>query len=508
MGGTCEITLTLSKASYFNRSNTYSFTVNVVPITVSGWGNYPDWIRTGGSANAPSLTGVSQQGTGSTYTEGTGSSGCSVNGVTGEVRGTGSGGTCKVVRSVNKSGYGSATHTYTITVYPTTSIVVGNWGTYGTVRITQQTDAPALTGLNPSAGVTKTYTTSTSSTCTVNRTSGQVRGTGAGPCSITLTLSKTSFTNKSHTYTFNVQKLAMPGPLVAPVYTGPLRFGAGVAAVSTQPSGAPGGSTWIYSVQGKRGVYNFSRACSINTNNGDLSLGSAARPGDSCVITARANHASYISKNAPTVTVNISRGLINVTNWGTWEAIGNHTVCTDLDPVPPPAISSTPATTDLTVVWNTDSTDCYFDGSENLNASAEGTGNCVVDVTLSKNNYVTSTHTYTLSVQAKGEIRVDNWGSFPDYALISISGTQVYSTSLGGLVVGYPSGVTKSFSRRSEPGAYSECIYFGSTNDYRANKNDVDRFGLYKCYPRLTLSKSCYENISHDYPGIPDPRTQ
>ena len=508
VGGACEITLTLSKASHSSKSHTYTFNVNVIPITVSGWGNYSNWIRTGGNASAPSLTGVSQPGTSSTYTTGTGSSGCSVNGVTGEVTGTGSGGTCKVVRSVNKSGYGSATHTYTITVYPTTAIVVDNWGTYGTVRITQQTDAPALTGVYPSGGVNKNYTTSTSSTCTVNRTSGRVRGTGVGPCSITLTLSKTSYTNKSHTYTFNVQKLAMPGPLVAPVYTGPLRFGAGALSISTQPSGAPGGSNWTYSVQGKRGVYNFSRACSINTSNGDLSLGSAAQPGDSCVITARANHTSYISKNAPTVTVNIAQGVINVTDWGTWDAIGNHITCTTLEPVPPPAISSTPATTDLDVTWNTDSTDCYFDGDGNLKSSAEGTDNCVVDVELSKQYFGTVTHTYTLSVQAKGEIRAASWGRIPDMN----RGSGGYSVNINDVItldIAYPtSGVQKSYTD-PYPGNLNACQGCNVVNSNGSFTTMASKgISGNPCEITVTLSKQCYEDLTHTYSvGIANPLT-
>ena len=111
--------------------------------------------------------------------------------------------TCVIRLTLTKTGYNTRTHDYSITVNEGT-IAVDGWGTYSAATVgTAATPAPNLTGLVP-GNATKSYTSNTSTVCTVVEGTGAVTGVTAGSCEIDLTLSKTGYANKTNRYTLTV----------------------------------------------------------------------------------------------------------------------------------------------------------------------------------------------------------------------------------------------------------------------------------------------------------------
>ena len=68
---------------------------------------------------------------------------------------------------------------------------------------TSATAAPALVELEPSTA-TLSYSSNTSTICTVVEGTGAVTGIDAGTCEIDLTLSKTGYTDKTNRYSLTV----------------------------------------------------------------------------------------------------------------------------------------------------------------------------------------------------------------------------------------------------------------------------------------------------------------
>ena len=228
--GTCTVTLTLSKTGYSDLTHDYSVTINEGTLGDLTSPVYDAALRVGG-APVPLSTepgGVPQGVTatwayttvgkrGSTVT----SDICSIHAGNGTVT-PGSAAriddTCEITSTVTAIGYASkAAPVTTLNVRPGI-IAVSNWGNYAPVTVGDPAaDAPTLTGVTPTVGVSKMWESTTTSICRLDTSTGAVTGLDDGTCTITLTLSKTGYDSTERIYTITVQEGVM-GALTEPVY--------------------------------------------------------------------------------------------------------------------------------------------------------------------------------------------------------------------------------------------------------------------------------------------------
>ena len=108
----------------------------------------------------------------------------------------------------------------------------------------------------------------------------------AGACTITVTAKKSGYEDYDRDFSVAVANVIT---VTAPAYTAALRVGGSAITPSTAAAGTlndNSAATILYSAQGKRGGTDTASICSINTSNGAVTPGSAARTGDVCQVTA------------------------------------------------------------------------------------------------------------------------------------------------------------------------------------------------------------------------------
>ena len=137
-----------------------------------------------------------------------GDTGCHFEGINGEEAHTlnfEADGTCVVQLLVSRSGYENWNSSDVSITVAKGTITVNDWGSYEDVLNASTTEPPELSDVVPSH-VSKSYTSSDTTECTVEQYTGIVRGvsTGNNNCSIVLTLSGTGYNDRTQTYTFSV----------------------------------------------------------------------------------------------------------------------------------------------------------------------------------------------------------------------------------------------------------------------------------------------------------------
>ncbi len=272
-------------------------------------------------------------------------------------------------------------------------ITVTSFGDYNSVSVGEKTIAPELVSLSPVAS-NKSYSTS-SNGCKVDKTTGEVTGItdGNNNCQILLTLSFDKYNNLEHTYTISVTKANM-SDLVAPVYTtANLKIGGSSTSVQTSPRGAVDGATWSYKIEGVRSGVLASNICSIDNGNGEISLGSDARVGDACRVIATASRAGYNDKDTPAVIFNVIAGDITVSNWGSYASVvvgaGN---------INAPSITSSPSKVNYSYKKTSSSSGCNVATNGTVTGTDDGTNNCEIKVTITKEGYNPISQVYTISI--------------------------------------------------------------------------------------------------------------
>ena len=108
---------------------------------------------------------------------------------------------CLLVVTASKTGYQSTSRVFRITPQGVITATAGSYGSNLTIG-GSPTPSP-VTGVNPS-DADAVYVSADESICTVDRDSGAVTGVDGGECRITLTLSKTGYTNKIIEYTIRI----------------------------------------------------------------------------------------------------------------------------------------------------------------------------------------------------------------------------------------------------------------------------------------------------------------
>ena len=178
--------------------------MNEGTIAVDSWGTYAASMTVGDAAiSAPTIGGVVPSGASKSFSTTTPSF-CQVDSGTGAVTAIDDG-TCTITATLSKTGYTDKTNNYDITINEGT-IAVSNWGTYSSVTVGASAGAaPNLLGFNPS-DATKNYTTSTGTLCNVDSGTGAVTGIDDGTCTVTLTLSKTGYADKTNEYSITINE--------------------------------------------------------------------------------------------------------------------------------------------------------------------------------------------------------------------------------------------------------------------------------------------------------------
>ena len=185
--GTCTIAAEITAAGGYAAATaaSISFTITALSRTLSLSGDSGPYAI---NATAPTMTATPSAGAGSiTYTSST-TSVCTVNSSTGVVTFVDAG-TCTIGSSIAaNSGYASAsssTRSFTITAISRTLTI--DAGSYN-ASYSGNATPPTITSTASAGAGTKTYSSSTTSVCTINASTGVVTFVDAGTCTISATI--------------------------------------------------------------------------------------------------------------------------------------------------------------------------------------------------------------------------------------------------------------------------------------------------------------------------------
>ena len=276
-GSNCVVQVNFTGNGNYNASSAVTLaTIGITEGTmnVSAWGSYAS-VVVGAETDAPTITST-PTAVSASYALASGSAGCTVTnagGVTGTTVGTN---TCKIEVTLSATGYGSVSHIYTISV-GLGSITVSDWGSYASIAVGANTDAPSIASTTSSLSAAYSAA-SDSAGCTVT-SAGVVTGTAVGTdtCKVVVTLTKTGYNSESHTYTMSVSKGSQTPPTGTNVYgaSAVLNVG-GRLSVIDAPTGGQGPLRYRSLDTAK---------CTVNNTNGRVTGVAAGR----CQIQAKWN---------------------------------------------------------------------------------------------------------------------------------------------------------------------------------------------------------------------------
>ena len=350
------------------------------------------------------------------------SAGCTVDD-TGTVTGTTVGvDTCRVKLTLSKQHYTTQTETYTISILGSSEIGILEWGDYQTgfsYGDRETVEAPTVTGVLP-ANADKSYAVKgTDTVCSVNTATGEATVLGGGTCTITLTLSRTGFTDKTHSYSFDIGKLTM-GSFTTPVYNiaqaeNGINYPVYIAPSGTIPDGGtltyqtvPWFNGSAYTQAGEGWDTSYSQFCFINSQTGAVRFSGERE----CAIRAKITHPGYHDRYSPRVHLKTTHEQVTetttVTDWGSYPRFTRG----DTTGVAAPALTGlnpTGARVAYTLASNSSGCSVTVDGT--VTGTVGGSGQCrVVAVAVGGARYQNAVHTY--EVHEANIIGVSDWGSY------------------------------------------------------------------------------------------------
>ena len=241
-GGTCTINLIANAPGYNETTLTANITINPLNMDSLAWSGYsPNSLTFGAAAPVLSAPTGEPAGTSFSYTSADESI-CTVDsdGALTIV----DDGTCTINLTANALGYSEKTLTANITINP--EIITGvAWSGYNSATVTFP-NAPNLvapTGIPE--GASTTYTSSDEDICTVDSASGALTLIDDGTCEISLTVSKSGYSNFVETFSFTIDPIDISG-LAWSGYSSSMAIG-GPIVYPNEVSGVPDGATYSYS---------------------------------------------------------------------------------------------------------------------------------------------------------------------------------------------------------------------------------------------------------------------
>ena len=385
--------------------------------TAAKWGSYTTVAVGAASATDAPAIGATTPSTSKTYSSLT-QSVCSVN-AAGAVTGTTTG-TCQIQLALSANGYDQLPHTYSFTVNPGTITIVGWGGNYSGVKVDGTGTAPTLGAITP-AGVAKTYTSLTTSACTVDA-AGTVTGVDDASCRIRLALSKAHYTDRTKTYTFTVAKgdIAVAGSDAAAKwgsYTSSLKVGGSADAPAIGTITPSAGVAKAYSLgQGSIG-------CTVNSGTGVV-RGTAAGT-DNCKVKLTLSKTNYFDLSH-TYTFSVALGEQALT-WTPGAATIQHTQELVLAAVGGADASSATITYAVT---SAGATGCSFKGNSGANARTltfDAAGTCQVTASATRSEYNPWSRSHSITVTNNPPVDI-TWSGYPNSNRVAYGSTASPST--------------------------------------------------------------------------------
>ena len=416
-GGTCEFTLTLSKAGYEDATHTYTFEVVLATmgtLTPPVYGS--SRLGAGGAGQTPDTApGGAPEGATWAYSAVGKRSGvvtaniCSVASDTGLVRALAtaqSGDTCEVTATASATGHedkAAATVTFDIL-----GAIALTWTGYASSNVKLSDTAPGTNtpsvALTPTSGSTvalaySVHTDTTRNSCTVDASTGALTLQHVGRCVIQLTATLSGYTTATATATVTVAKGVQdppswrrPGSFTHHYGITAIRISVGESySLLHPPTGGGGHGSLRYDTSQGGG-------CTVDSNTGAIRAvnGTSNKGGRWCRLYAYwSGNADYRYSDWNTaILMWVVPGTIAVGDWGEQATlnVGSHHTLAPTGIVP----------SDAAKAWALaeDSAGCTVNDSGRVSGTAAGTDNCKVVLTLTKQHYNTKMHTYTISITA------------------------------------------------------------------------------------------------------------
>ena len=401
----CVVVVTASKDGYLPIERTFRVTPASGPIEVSNWGSYAA-VTVGTTATAPSLTYTAPAGgagVSSAYATATDSSGCTVSS-TGVVSGTATTTSCKVERTLTAPSYSSIKHTYTISVGKGTQTGLASWtNPYGTASPSVETGS-TIRPVNPPTGkgAIEYRIGSGGSHCSLVPTSGAVTGDGVGSCTVQARFAGNVDYNPSDYG--DIATIAVTKATQADLAWSGHPYGTAspsVAYHATLPisTAEPTGQGAVeYRVATGSASY-----CSVDAGDGTVTP-LLAGVGNTCEVQARfSGNTNYRASGYVTIaTVTITRASLGTITWGAFPA--STTLVVGSSGVAPTVTTHAGATVSYAVAGSTSANCELLDETTGaVWASAVDlttTEQCTLDITVSREGYITQTHQITIDLAA------------------------------------------------------------------------------------------------------------
>ena len=480
---TCRIKLVLSKDHYNNLSYTYTLTVQAGTITIAGNDNAAKWgaytgVKVGAATNAPAMGTITPTGAAKTYASRTAAV-CSVD-AQGAVTGVTTG-TCEIRLTLSATGYNDLSHDYSFTVGAGTQTGLA-WSSQGSLsaRNTEDPVLAAVTGAHSSATITYAVDSAGNTGCTLGSGSAEAKRTldftGAGTCTVSVTVSRDNYADWSRTVTVTVTTITP----VAISWTG---YGSGSNSITyfqwvPAPDTAtltPTTATASYAATGSN--------CTVNSSTGVLTITGAGE----CVVTLTATPAdgnNSVGTLSVTFTVNkASQSSPAVSDiYGTSPTlVTGDTLNIDTAPSGGGSVGSIEyqSATDTICSVDTDSgtITALLDGTCTVQARWGGDDDWLPSAWISMQSITIG----------KGTLTIDNVG---DFASNLVAG----STATPGVPATTPTGATFTYALAS--GETDCALVTASTGEVQVADGDIAEGA--ECSLVVTASKPGYNDATDD----------
>ena len=452
---TCVIGVTASKTGYNNKKQTFSVTPGLSEIRVTNWGTYSTATVGGGSVAAPSLTELTPSSGVTKLYESLTSSICTVsNGATGAVTPV-TGGTCQVRLTISKTNYNNLTKTYSFQVNPGafTSLV---WTAFP-ASAAVGTPASSLAAPVSVPAADEYAIVKSSGDCTWDNSGSTLTFQGTTECVLTVTATKTGYTSKEAS--FRVTPQAGTFSILWPIFPSSVTVGDTTSSLAPpQISPAPERSS----------IAKVSGGCTWNGNSRILSFTNTVE----CVIGVTAEKSGFTTKTQ-NFRVTPAPASFTSVNWAAFPS--SATVGTTTAALNPPV--SVPVAENYSI--DKQSGDCSWNNQART-ISFTGSTACVLRVTATKTGYTTKTRDFSVTPGFL-QMQVTTWGS---YGAVKVGYAPIAAPALTGL---NPTDADKTYT------STTPTICTVNEAGKVTGKDPGD------CTIRLTLSKTSYNDLSHDY---------
>ena len=464
-------------------SHTYTLTVQAGTIAITGsdtaakWGAYTG-VKVGAATNAPAMGTITPTGAAKAYASRTAAV-CSVD-AQGAVTGTTTG-TCEIRLTLSATGHNDLSHDYSFTVGAGTQTGLA-WSSQGSLsaRNTEDPVLAAVTGAHTSATITYAVDSAGNTGCTLGSGSAEAKRTldftGAGTCTVSVTVSRTHYADWSRTVTVTVTTITP----VAISWTG---YGSGSNSITyfefvPEPDTAtltPTTATASYAATGSN--------CTVNSSTGVLTITGAGE----CVVTLTATPADG-NNSVGTLSVTFTVNRASQSSPAVSDIYGNSPTLVTGDTLNIDTAPSGGGSVGSIEYQSATDTICSVDtDSGTITALLDGT--CTVQARWGgDDDWLPSAWISMQSITiGKGTLTIDNVGGFASNLVAG-------STATPGVPSTTPTGATFSYALAS---GETDCtLVTASTGEVQVADGDIAEGAT--CSLVVTASKPGYNSATDD----------